>query len=90
MEYTVKKPFRYRSRMITAGEAINLPRAYGLILLSKGKVEAGRPAAPRKERAPESHGENLRALRAAYETKVGRRPFYGWDASTLREKIAEA
>lgn len=38
---------------------------------------------------PEQTGE-LPGLRAEYEKAVGKRPFMGWDADTLREKIAEA
>lgn len=34
--------------------------------------------------------ENLTALRAEYQRVVGKRPFNGWDAATLREKIAAA
>lgn len=34
--------------------------------------------------------EALSALRAEYQEVVGKRPFHGWDADTLREKIAEA
>jgi len=34
--------------------------------------------------------DDVPALRAAYETAVGKRPFPGWDAETLRTKIAEA
>lgn len=33
---------------------------------------------------------DLSALRAAYEKALGKRPFNGWDAATLREKIAAA
>lgn len=32
----------------------------------------------------------LTALRAQYQDVVGKRPFHGWDAETLRQKIAEA
>lgn len=32
--------------------------------------------------------DDLTALRAEYTEKVGRRPFMGWDADTLRAKIA--
>jgi hypothetical protein len=32
----------------------------------------------------------LTALRAQYQDVVGKRPFHGWDADTLRQKIAEA
>lgn len=34
--------------------------------------------------------DDLSGLREEYETKVGKRPFMGWDADTLREKIAAA
>jgi hypothetical protein len=88
MEYTAKKSFRYRSRMVTAGEAINLPRAFGLILQSRGAVEPGRPA-PVKVKKPEKHDENMKALRAEYRKKFGKGPGPSWDASTIREKLAE-
>lgn len=32
----------------------------------------------------------LTELRAQYQDVVGKRPFHGWDAETLRQKIAEA
>lgn len=34
--------------------------------------------------------EVLSSLRAEYQEVVGKRPFHGWDADALREKIAEA
>ena len=42
-----------------------------------------KPAAPGQDDA-------LSALRAEYQEVVGKRPYHGWDAGTLREKIAEA
>jgi hypothetical protein len=32
--------------------------------------------------------EDITALRAEYEAALGKKPFNGWDAATLREKIA--
>lgn len=32
--------------------------------------------------------DDLTALRDEYQTKIGRRPYMGWDAATLRGKIA--
>ena len=32
----------------------------------------------------------LAELRAEYQEAVGKRPFHGWDAETLMEKIIEA
>lgn len=34
--------------------------------------------------------DDLSDLRAEYQEVVGKRAFHGWDAETLREKIAEA
>lgn len=34
--------------------------------------------------------DDLTALRAEYLDAVGKKPFHGWDADTLRDKIAEA
>lgn len=32
----------------------------------------------------------LKRLRADYQRVTGKRPYHGWDAATLRTKIAEA
>lgn len=34
--------------------------------------------------------EDISVLRAEYQDKAGKKPFHGWDADTLREKIAAA
>lgn len=34
--------------------------------------------------------DDLSALRAEYQNIVGKRAFHGWDADTLKTKIAEA
>lgn len=39
---------------------------------------------------PEGNADDLAALRAEYLDVVGKRAFHGWDAATLREKIADA
>ena len=39
---------------------------------------------------PVAPAEGLTALRDEYERALGKRPFNGWDAATLREKIAAA
>lgn len=31
--------------------------------------------------------DNLKAMRAQYKAKFGKRPFNGWDEATLREKL---
>ncbi len=42
-----------------------------------------------KEAVAEVEADDMKALRFEYEVKVGRKPFGGWDADKLREKIAE-
>ncbi len=39
--------------------------------------------------APEQT-EDLPAIRAEYQRVIGKRPFAGWDAETLKQKIADA
>lgn len=40
--------------------------------------------------AQQRDDDELATLRAQYQDVVGKRPYHGWDADTLREKIAEA
>lgn len=58
---------------------------YALVLEKLGHTRPASPKADQKEPANE-----IAALRAEYEAVVGKRPFMGWDADKLREKIAEA
>ena len=39
---------------------------------------------------PVADDDEITALRAEYQDVVGKKAFHGWDAGTLREKIAEA
>ena len=39
--------------------------------------------------APASDADALKALRDEYQQKMGKRPFHGWDADELRERIAQ-
>lgn len=58
-----------------------------------GKMGYGRrdmAVEDQKPAPPPSADDDLVALRAAYQAKVGKRPFMGWDADTLRAKMAEA
>jgi len=48
------------------------------------------PIPPNDPNPPTPPPDYLAALRAEYEAALGKRPFMGWDAATLREKIAAA
>lgn len=54
-----------------------------------GKLGYQRSDMVAKAAAAEAEDE-LTELRAQYQEVVGKRAYHGWDADTLREKIAEA
>lgn len=60
------------------------------------RVPENKPAAPVKSEpvASDPHvvaaqTDELPALRAEYQALIGKRPFPGWDAETLRQKMDE-
>ena len=59
---------------------------YARILGRLGYQRSDLAAATEAEEAE----DELSELRAQYQEAVGKRAYHGWDASTLREKIAEA
>lgn len=80
---------RYGTRMLTAGDPLTLsgPKARAAIALGwveEAKPRKTNPAAPAPV-VPDERAE----LRAAYVAKFDKRPFPGWDAETLRAKLAE-
>jgi hypothetical protein len=90
---------RYGTRMLTAGDALTLsgPAARAMIALGRATEKPKRARRPQldhddngREGGSKSAGGNLTALRAEYREKLGKNPFNGWDAATLREKIAAA
>lgn len=55
------------------------------------------PSGPSPEPAPgaeeahvEAASDELAATREEYQTKLGKRPFHGWDVEELRRRISEA
>jgi hypothetical protein len=78
---------RYGTRMLTAGERILMSGPAARAALALGRVTTEKPHRARKAVEPQ---DERPALRAEYEAKVGRKPYNGWDADTLREKIAAA
>lgn len=51
------------------------------------KLGYGRRDVQAKPRKPV---DDMKVLRARYAEVVGKKPYHGWDADTLRTKIAEA
>lgn len=68
----------YMDRALRARDP-RFARVLGKMGYERGDMVASPAATP---------AEGLTALRDEYERALGKRPFNGWDAATLREKIA--
>jgi hypothetical protein len=81
----------YATRRLKAGDEIadvSGPNARLLTALGRARqVDAAQEA---RDAAAEAQANAKALLRDEYERVLGKRPFNGWDADTLREKIAEA
>lgn len=94
------KAMTYGTRRLKAGDAFEANRQDARVLSAIGKADYStrmlvaepQPAAQRQAApAPKVDApDDIAALRAAYHEKIGKRPFHGWDAETLRAKMAEA
>lgn len=78
MKLVARKPMTYGTRHLVAGEVFEARPADARLL------KAIRKAADHVEPEP----SDVASLRAQYEQMFGKRPFMGWDADALREKIA--
>lgn len=86
---------RYGTRMMTAGEPMMLTGPAARAALATGKATATPPVDHDASAAPiappvKAVTDERPALREAYEKKFGKKPFGGWSAELLREKIAAA
>jgi len=80
------KPMRYKTRRLMPGDAFQADDRMGRILVKAKRARVDAAPAP----AMPAASDDLAALRAQYQAKTGKRPFNGWDAVTLRQKIAAA
>lgn len=92
MALTEKGTQRYRTRAMQAGDPVTMDGPSSRLWEQMGwatvaPAKRGKKAEPVKQDEPE---DEMTALRAQYFEKLGKRPFNGWDADTLREKIADA
>jgi hypothetical protein len=99
MALTGKGADLYRTRMMRAGEPVTLSGPKARLFEALGYVEEAPHRARRPQLDHDGNGKeggapkpagDLGALRAEYQAKYGKRPFNGWSADTLREKIADA
>lgn len=79
------KPFVYASRRLLPGQDfITKTERDAKVLIAVGKARAKIAAADAEM------PDELTLLREEYEAVIGKKPFHGWDAETLRAKIADA
>jgi hypothetical protein len=83
----VKPGCRYRinGKEHGPGEVVDVPdKLVGVLTHPKGPLQRQASTAE-SEPAP----NDIAALRLQYREVIGRGPFMGWDAATLREKIGQ-
>lgn len=100
MKLVVTKPLTYGTRRMVAGDVFEPQKKnHGVALLASKKVKKlperrpGKIAPPSAElvaKVADDPLAELASLRAEYADRIGRRPFMGWDAATLRAKIDAA
>jgi len=77
------RPMTYGTRRLKADDEFTASRRDAALLVRIGRARYGAAA----EAKPV---EDMTELRRLYQEKVGKRPFPGWDAAELRERMAEA
>lgn len=94
MKVTALREVRYGGTTYRSGDAFEATDKDAGLLERIGKVTRGKvnanptdlPAEPEVSEEPAPLDE-MAELRAAYQTQFGRRPFMGWDADELRERM---
>ncbi len=77
------KAMTYGTRRLKAGDEFVASRRDARLLAAIGRAEYSTAAMKSEE-------DELQKLRAAYQEKIGKRPYHGWDADTIKAKMAEA
>ncbi len=70
-----------------SGRKQSMQRRYADILK---KLNRGTYMTRDMQAAKQRDDDELSRLRAEYQDFVGKRPFHGWDADMIRQKIAES
>lgn len=78
----------YATRRLVAGDAFEAHRQHARVLVAIGKARHADEKPARPATVPAQ--DEMTMLRAEYQRLVGKKPFGGWKADTLRAKIAEA
>ncbi|OWJ71383.1 hypothetical protein CDV50_10275 [Haematobacter massiliensis] len=75
------KRLRYANRSMVAGDEFVASSRDADILVRRGSARYD---------TKDAVTDDLPTLRAEYQTVVGKKAYHGWDAETLKAKIAEA
>lgn len=89
----IRKPLRYATRMMMPGDTFQARKPIDeRALLMTRRVVVERPMAdiPPPPKEVVAKVSRIAELRAEYEEVFGKKPFMGWDADKLAEKLAEA
>lgn len=78
------KRHRYANKSMRPGDGFSAPSRDADILVRLGRAEYDTAD------AVTDAVDDISALRGEYQRIVGKKPFYGWDAETLKAKIAGA
>lgn len=102
MPYIAMKDFRFSRNGLTTedavkGQPVNVPenlvagleRERFIAATGEHKNAGASPENKMLGSGPENK-DDLNALRAEYQHAFNKKPFMGWDADTLKSKIAEA
>lgn len=85
------KDMTYATRRLRAGDEIaDVSGPNARLLEALGRARRVEPGETKKEVKAEVQADAKGALRDEYARVFGKKPFNGWDADTLREKIAAA
>lgn len=95
------KPFRYSTGRLSVGDLFMATPSDARLLAAIRKARTTDAARAPGRLPPPPHSlvtkmeavgqpDDITALRRDYHAALGKRPFAGWDAATLREKIAAA
>ncbi len=95
---TAMRPMRYGTRRLQAGDTFKANDVHALLMFKRGQAAYAKPVVKFAQASavvpdgsiPPAPVDEMTALRAQYTAALGKRPFPGWSADVLREKMAAA
>lgn len=86
MDLIATRSMTYATRRLLPGDSFIAPDRVGRVLIASKKAALAASGIIR----PVATGDRLPELRSEYQQTTGKKPFHGWNATTLQEKIAAA